>query len=118
MLLLLLHTVLASEPQAKAGLIVVDAPTEVTVGTAPTLTVRVPDAGAVVLADCTLRGADHRQTHITPPLAPGEALTLTLPSAPPVSAVACVLVARLASGHAERREDTFSWTWVEPTPEQ
>lgn len=116
--MLLLHTVLAAEPQALTGLIEVDAPAAVTVGTDPTLTVRVPGVGAFMLADCSLLGADHRQTHVTPLLAPGEPLTLTLPSAPPVSAVACVLVARLASGRTERREDTFSWTWVEPAPEQ
>ena len=117
-MLLLIHAMQAFGFPAVADLIEVDAPTEVTVGTVPTLTVRVPDAEAVLWADCSLSGADHRQTHITPLLVPGEVLRVVLPAVPPVSAAECVLVARLASGRSERREETISWTWVEPVPDQ
>lgn len=103
---------------ALSGLIEIEQPGEVTVGDAPTFTLRVPDAEVVFLAECEIEGKTDKQTVTSPVLDVGASMSIALDAQHPVSSAECVLVANFANGLSERRSATISWTWVEPQADQ
>ncbi len=108
-LFLLLLPALAQIPVVH-GVLQARVPDKIVVGEEVALELSVPDREAVVHAECTV--GEDKTTFDSELLSAGETARVVLGSGG--SSASCLLVARFANGLSERREESFSWTWVEP----
>lgn len=115
--MLVLFMVAAASAQIPVvhGVLKAHVPDRVPVGEDVVLELSVPDREAVVHAECT--SGEARTVYDSELLPAGEPARVVLRVEGATTAT-CLLVARFANGLSERRQETFSWTWVEPaTPE-